>query len=112
MEAVVAQAVGRHFSSVGMLDRAAEGAAMWPKPMSSISTITTFGAPSGALTSKRGGALALRASSSLMTATAGSWIGRTVRSSPPSAFATTASFFAQETANNMRRQHETGAQNS
>ena len=31
----------------------------WPKPMSSISTMTTFGAPSGAFTSKRGGACRL-----------------------------------------------------
>jgi hypothetical protein len=54
-----------------------------PNPMSSISTITTFGAPSGALTSKRAGALASRASSSLYVGTAGSWIGRTVRSSAP-----------------------------
>ena len=38
-------------------------ALLWPKPMSSISTITTFGAPLGAFTSKRGGAFALRASS-------------------------------------------------
>ena len=37
-----------------------------PKPMSSISTMTTLGAPSGALTSKRGGALASRASSVVM----------------------------------------------
>jgi hypothetical protein len=36
-----------------------------PKPMSSISTITTFGAPWGALTWNGGGALTLRASSSL-----------------------------------------------
>jgi hypothetical protein len=35
-----------------------------PKPRSSISTITTLGASLGALTSNRGGALALRASSS------------------------------------------------
>ena len=70
-----------------------------PKPMSSISTITTFGAPSGAFTSKRGGALAFRASSSLMTAGAGSWIGRTVRSSPSAVLGTSASFFAQDTAN-------------
>jgi hypothetical protein len=39
--------------------------------MSSISTMTTLGAPSGALTSKRGGALALRASISV-TGSAGS----------------------------------------
>ena len=36
-----------------------------PKPMSSISTITTLGAPLGAVTSNLGGALALRASNSL-----------------------------------------------
>ena len=36
-----------------------------PKPTSSISTITTLGAPLGALTSNRAGGLALRASSSL-----------------------------------------------
>ncbi len=36
-----------------------------PKPMSSMSTISTFGAPSGAFTSKRGGGVALRASSSV-----------------------------------------------
>ncbi len=35
--------------------------------MSSISTMTTFGAPSGAFTSKRGGALALRASISVIS---------------------------------------------
>jgi len=29
----------------------------WPKPMSSISTMTMLGAPLGGLTSKRGGAL-------------------------------------------------------
>lgn len=38
----------------------------WPKPMSSISTITAVGAPAGALTSKRDGALALHASSSVI----------------------------------------------
>ncbi len=38
-------------------------ALLWPKPMSSISTITTLGAPAGAFTSKRGGAFASRASS-------------------------------------------------
>ena len=36
-----------------------------PKPMSSISTMTTLGARLGALTSNRAGGLALRASSSL-----------------------------------------------
>jgi hypothetical protein len=34
----------------------------WPKPMSSRSTMSTFGAPAGAFTSKRGGGAALRAS--------------------------------------------------
>ena len=36
-----------------------------PKPMSSMRTISTFGAPAGAFTSKRGGGVALRASSSV-----------------------------------------------
>ena len=52
----------------------------WPKPMSSISTMSTFGAPAGALTSNRGGALALRASSTVLCGYFGSGIGRTVRS--------------------------------
>ena len=52
----------------------------WPKPMSSISTISTLGALAGALTSNRGGALALRASSVVIGASFGSGIGRTVRS--------------------------------
>ena len=51
-----------------------------PKPMSSSSTITTFGAPFGAVTLKRGGALTLRASSSVITGGCGSGIGSTVRS--------------------------------
>ena len=51
-----------------------------PKPMSSISTITTLGAPSGALTSNRAAALALRASSSVLLGTLGSGIGSIVRS--------------------------------
>ena len=51
-----------------------------PKPMSSISTINTFGAPSGALISKRGGGVALRASSSVIGGYAGALIGSTVRS--------------------------------
>ena len=51
-----------------------------PKPMSSISTITTFGAPSGALTSKRGGAFALRASISVIGMYVGSATGRIRRS--------------------------------
>jgi len=50
-----------------------------PKPMSSISTITTFGAPCGAFTSKRGGAFASRASKVVIGASFGSGIGRTVR---------------------------------
>jgi hypothetical protein len=44
-------------------------------------TTTTFGAPLGALTSKRGGALALRASSSVISGHLGSGIGNTVPSS-------------------------------
>ena len=51
-----------------------------PKPMSSISTMTTFGAPAGAFTSKRGGGVTLRASISVTAGRAGSWIGSTVRS--------------------------------
>ena len=68
------------FSSVGILI-GPPNALLWPKPMSSISTITTLGAPCGAFTSKRGGALALRASSSVIGVTFGSGIGSTVRSS-------------------------------
>ena len=56
-------------------------ALLWPKPMSSIRTITTLGAPAGAFTWKRAGAFALRASSSVMGWRTGSGIGRTVRSS-------------------------------
>ena len=37
-----------------------------PNPMSSISTMTTLGALAGAVGSKRAGAFALRASSSVM----------------------------------------------
>src|SRR3990172_3848631 len=51
-----------------------------PKPTSSIRTITTFGAPLGAWTSKRGGGFTLRASSSVYAGLGGSAIGRTVRS--------------------------------
>jgi hypothetical protein len=39
---------------------------LWPKPMSSISTITTLGAVAGAFTSNRGGGVALRASTSVI----------------------------------------------
>ena len=53
----------------------------WPKPMSSISTISTFGRPVGAFTSNRGGAFALRASSVVIGVSFGSGIGSTVRSS-------------------------------
>ena len=42
--------------------------------MSSTSTMTTFGAPFGAVTSKRGGAFALRTSSSVIGARLGSGI--------------------------------------
>src|ERR1700730_7583559 len=47
--------------------------------MSSSKTTTTFGAPLGAFTSKRGGALALRASSSVIVGGEGSGTGSTVR---------------------------------
>ena len=57
----------------------------WPKPMSSISTIRTFGAPSGALTSKRAGGVALRASTSVIAGYDGSASGSTVRSIAPAA---------------------------
>src|ERR1700692_4876031 len=50
-----------------------------PKPMSSINTMTTFGAPFGAFTANRGGAFALRASSVVIGAYFGSGIGRTSR---------------------------------
>jgi hypothetical protein len=49
------------FSSVGML-MGPPNALLCPKPISSIKTITILGAPFGAFTSKRGGALASRAS--------------------------------------------------
>ena len=48
--------------------------------MSSIKTTTTLGAFAGAFTSKRGGAVALRASISVIGTTAGSAMGSTVRS--------------------------------
>jgi hypothetical protein len=50
--------------------------------MSSIRTITTLGAPSGALTSNRGGAVAFRASNSVAGGYEGSAMGRIVRSIP------------------------------
>ncbi len=65
-------------SSVGMR-MGPPKALEWPKPMSSISTITTLGAPCGALTSKRGGGFTLRASSSVIEAAFGSAIGSVVR---------------------------------
>src|SRR4030095_7366877 len=51
-----------------------------PKPMSSISTIRTLGAPAGALTSNRGGGVALRALNTVLVGTSGSGIGSIVRS--------------------------------
>src|SRR5439155_24094473 len=48
-------------------------------PISSRQTTTSFGASFGALTSKRGGALALRASSSVLVGGCGSGTGSTVR---------------------------------
>jgi hypothetical protein len=58
-------------------------ALLWPKPMSSINTITTFGAPSGAWTSNRGGAVASRASSVVIVGAVAPTIGSTLRSNPP-----------------------------
>src|SRR6266850_5262213 len=52
----------------------------WPNPMSSISTTRTLGASAGALTSKRGGAVAFRASNTVLCGYWGSGIGSTVRS--------------------------------
>src|SRR5260370_41106211 len=65
------------FSALGMWT-GPPNALDWPKPMSSINTMTMFGAPLGGLTSKRGGALALRASRSVIVLMAGSGIGRTL----------------------------------
>jgi len=48
--------------------------------MSSISTMTTFGAPGGAFTSTRGGGVTLRASIPVPALKGGSAIGSTVRS--------------------------------
>nr|WP_294521763.1 hypothetical protein [uncultured Rhodopila sp.] len=48
--------------------------------MSSISTISTFGALSGALISNRGGGVALRASNTVLWGYCGSGTGSTVRS--------------------------------
>ena len=52
----------------------------WPNPMSSISTMSTLGALAGALTSNRGGGVALRASNTVLCGYCGSGIGSTVRS--------------------------------
>src|SRR5437867_1729027 len=52
----------------------------WPNPMSSISTMRTLGALAGALTSNRGGGVALRASNTVLCGYLGSGIGSTVRS--------------------------------
>jgi len=57
----------------------------WPNPMSSMRTRTTLGAPLGAFTSKRGGALALRTSSSVTGSGLGSGTGSTLRSTPSAA---------------------------
>ncbi|MNF34245.1 hypothetical protein D3C84_150820 [compost metagenome] len=57
-----------------------------PKPMSSISMTTTFGAPFGAVTAKRGEAVALRTSNSVYVFRTGSLIGRTERSISPDVF--------------------------
>jgi hypothetical protein len=66
------------FSSVGIL-MGPPKALLWPKPKSSINTITMLAAPAGAFTSKRAGAFALRASSSVIGLCVGSGIGSTVR---------------------------------
>src|SRR3984893_15720307 len=50
------------------------------KRMSSISTIRSLGAPAGALTSNRGGGVALRALNTVLLGTLGSGIGSIVRS--------------------------------
>src|SRR6266436_9147054 len=52
----------------------------WPNPMSSINTMSTFGAPAGALTSNRGGGVAFRTSNTVLCGYWGSGIGSTVRS--------------------------------
>src|SRR3990170_2606067 len=52
----------------------------WPNPMSSINTIRTLGALAGALTSNRGGGVALRALKTVLCGYWGSGIGSTVRS--------------------------------
>ena len=81
MKLVVAQALrSPGVRRVRHVDRAAEGARTWPKPISSISTISTFGALAGALTSNRGGGVALRASNTVLCGYCGSGIGNTVRS--------------------------------
>jgi hypothetical protein len=48
--------------------------------MSSINTMTTFGAPSGAVTSNRGGGVAVRTSKTLLRGITGSRIGNEVLS--------------------------------
>jgi hypothetical protein len=52
----------------------------WPKPMSSINTISTFGALAGAWTRNSGGGVTLRALISVIGGYCGSTIGSTVRS--------------------------------
>src|SRR5258707_15483269 len=52
----------------------------WPNPMSSSSTMRTLGALAGALTSNRGGGVALRTSNTVLGGYVGSGIGNTVRS--------------------------------
>ena len=79
MEPVVAKPVVGQRSTVGMWIGPPK-ALDWPKPMSSI-RMSTLGAPFGALTSNRGGAFALRASSSVIVGGGGSGMGSTVRSS-------------------------------
>ena len=63
VELVVPQPVLRQLLAASACGSARRRRSDWPKPMSSIRTIRTFGALAGALTWNRGGALALRASS-------------------------------------------------
>ncbi len=79
VELVVAQALVGEFFHRRHVNRSAEGARL-PKPMSSISTMSTLGALAGALTSNRGGGVALRTSSTVLCGYCGSGSGSTVRS--------------------------------
>ena len=62
----------------------------WPKPMSSISTISTFGAFAGACTTNLGGGVAFRTLSTVLCGYCGSGNGNTVRSVGSTIFAAAA----------------------